>query len=111
VLTAAAADKAALEGYKGHGIFTYALLDALVNGDTNNDGKIEVSELVAHTQTLAPKLSEELRGAAPQKKSRGAITLGSAAIVSRMADYRQKPKLGSRGEDFPLVNRLAAMPQ
>ena len=110
VLTAAAADKAALEGYKGHGIFTYALLDALINGDTNNDGKIEVSELVAHTQTLAPKLSEELRGGAPQKKSRGAITLGSAAIVSRMADYRQKPKLGSRGEDFPLVNRLFLRP-
>ena len=36
VLTAAAADQAALEGYRGHGVFTYALLDALVNGDTKN---------------------------------------------------------------------------
>ena len=40
-------DQAALEGYQGHGVFTYALLDALVNGDTNNDGKIELSELTA----------------------------------------------------------------
>ena len=59
VLTAAATDQAALEGYEGHGVFTYALLDALVNGDTNNDGKIELSELAAHIQTLAPKLSRE----------------------------------------------------
>jgi WD40 repeat protein len=110
VLTAAAADKAALEGYKGHGIFTYALLDALINGDTNGDGKIEVSELANHIQTLAPKLSQELQNGKPApQKSRGAITLGSAAIVSRMADYRQKPKLGSRGEDFPLVNRLTSL--
>ena len=38
VLTAAAANQVALEGYKGHGVFTYALLDALVNGDTNTNG-------------------------------------------------------------------------
>jgi len=43
-------------------VFTYALLDALVNCDTNNDGQIELSELTAHIQTLAPRLSHELRG-------------------------------------------------
>ena len=43
-------------------MFTYALLDALVNCDTNNDGQIELSELTAHIQTLAPRLSHELRG-------------------------------------------------
>jgi len=115
VLTAAAADQAALEGYQGHGVFTYALLDALVNGDTNNDGKIELSELTAHIQTLAPKLSRELRGGrgpavAQKQASRAAIALGDAPIASRYADYRQKPRLGSRGEDFPLVNRLPALP-
>jgi uncharacterized caspase-like protein len=121
VLTAAAADQAALEGYQGpispqrHGIFTYALLDALVNGDTNNDGTIELSELVAHVQTLAPRLSRELRAGrgtkAPQKQaSRAAIALGDALIASRYADYRQKPRLGSRGEDFPLVKRLKELP-
>ena len=113
VLTAAAADQAALEGYQGHGVFTYALLDALVNGDTNNDGKIELSELTAHIQSLAPKLSRELRGGrgpAVAQKSRAAQQLGDAPITSRYADYRQKPRLGSRGEDFPLVNRLPALP-
>jgi len=116
VLTAAAADQAALEGYRGHGVFTYALLDALVNGDTNGDGEIELSELVAHIQTLTPKLSHEMRAgrgkAIPAQKqaSRAAIALGDAPIASRYADYRQKPRLGTRGEDFPLVNRLKALP-
>jgi hypothetical protein len=121
VLTAAAADQVALEGYKGpispqrHGIFTYALLDALVHAETNKDGQITLSQLVAHVQTLAPKLSHEMRrgrGAIPAQKqaSRAAIALGDAPIASRYADYRQKPRLGSRGEDFPLVNRLPALP-
>ena len=113
VLTAAAANQAALEGYQGHGVFTYALLDALVNGDTNNDGKIELSELTAHIQTLAPKLSRELRGGrgpTVAQKSRAIEQLGDAPIASRYADYRQKPRLGSRGEDFPLVNRLPTLP-
>jgi hypothetical protein len=62
VLTAAATGKPALEGYKGHGVFTWALLDALRNGDTNNNGTIELSELVAHVQALVPKISQEMRG-------------------------------------------------
>ena len=111
VLTAAAADQAALEGYKGHGVFTYALLDALVHGDTNNNSQIELSELAAHIQTLAPKLSQELRakrGAtmASAPKSRAAMALGDAPIVPRL----QKPRMGSRGEDFPLVKKLNALP-
>ena len=133
VLTAAAADQAALEGYKGHGVFTYALLDALVNGDANNDGQIELSELVAHIQALAPKLSRQLgpgRGssAVPSPPRAVAAQLRGGAIVASFVDrglirdvvdrglirdvggYRQKPKLGSRGEDFPLVNRLSALP-
>jgi hypothetical protein len=50
------------------------------------------------------------RGTAVAQKSRAAIALGDAPIASRYADYRQKPRIGSRGEDFPLVNRLTALP-
>src|SRR5689334_2959583 len=60
VLTAAASGKAAWEGYKGHGVFTWALLDALRNGDTDANGTIELSELAAHVQNLVPKLGAEL---------------------------------------------------
>jgi len=34
-LTAAAEGKPALEGFESHGVFTWALLDALKNGDRN----------------------------------------------------------------------------
>src|SRR5262249_43504843 len=57
VLTAAAAGKAAFEGYKSHGVFTFALMDALHQGDSNGNGLIELSELVMHVQGLVPKLS------------------------------------------------------
>ncbi len=60
VLTATSADQVALEGYKGHGVFTYAILDGLKNGDLNGNGLIEVSEISLHTQKLSPLLSTNL---------------------------------------------------
>ena len=36
-LTATTDDAPALEGYRGHGLFTYSLLDALDKADTNNN--------------------------------------------------------------------------
>jgi hypothetical protein len=73
-----------------------------VNGDTNNDGQIELNEIAAHIQNLAPKLSQELRAkrgqaAATPSKSRAAEQLGGAAVAARY----QKPKMGIRGEGFP----------
>jgi WD40 repeat protein len=62
VLTAATSGKPAYEGYKGHGVFTFALLDALHRGDSNGNGVIELSELVAHVQNQVPKFSAELGG-------------------------------------------------
>ena len=48
VLSASSDDAPALEGYRGHGVFTYALLDVHVRKtDTNNNGLIEVTELAA----------------------------------------------------------------
>jgi hypothetical protein len=106
-------------------VFTYTLLDALVNGDTNGNGQIELSEVVAHVQALAPRLSREMsrgRGsssAQPPPRS-AAAQLGTAVIAARLADrglmrpgtggYSQKPRMGSRGEDFPLVLRLKPPP-
>jgi WD40 repeat protein len=107
VVTAAAADQAALEGYQGHGVFTYALLHALVHGDSNRNGMIELSEFVAHIQGLVPQLSRELHGGDVAQKPRG-FTEGT--IATRLADFRQKPKTGARGEDFPLVSRLSSLP-
>ena len=39
VLSASTDDAPALEGYRGHGVFTYAVLDALGAADTNGNGR------------------------------------------------------------------------
>jgi uncharacterized caspase-like protein len=95
VLTAAAEGNPAFEGYEGHGVFTWALLDALKNGDRNGNGTIELSELVAHVQDQVPKLAAKLNG------------IGRAAIALRgPTDGSQSARFGSRGEDFALAGRL-----
>lgn len=95
VLTAAASGQYAHEGIIAgsgdrHGVFTWALLDALRNGDRNGDGLIELSELVRHVQSIVPKIAEGL---------------ARAAIAEPVLGV-QTPRFGSRGEDFPLVRRL-----
>ena len=95
VLTAAAEGKPAFEGYEGHGVFTWALLDALKNGDRNGNGLIELSELVAHVQDKVPMIAAKLNGR------------GRAAVAARgTEDGRQSARFGSRGEDFSLVRQV-----
>jgi uncharacterized caspase-like protein len=98
VLTAAAEGQFAHEGVIGdggikHGIFTWAILDALRNGDRNGNGMIELSELVAHVQHGVPELAAKLGG-----KGRSAT---SFPVLGQQA-----ARFGSRGEDFSLVSRI-----
>lgn len=58
-LTATTDDAPALEGYRGHGVFTYALLDALEHADINKNGLIEVSELADYIDQKVPDFSFE----------------------------------------------------
>ncbi len=100
VLTAAAAGKPAFEGYKGHGVFTYALMEALHKGDTNNNGKIELTELAAHVQRRVPELVAELGEG-------GGTVKGAAVVAMRGAEGdKQSAHFGSTGEDFAVVARL-----
>ena len=100
VLTAAAAQEFAREGYKGHGVFTYAVIEALRKADTNNNGKIELTELAAHVQKRVPELIGEM------DKSGGTVK-GVAVVAMRGAQGdRQSARFGSTGEDFAVVARL-----
>src|ERR1700738_224401 len=58
-LTATTDDAPALEGDRGHGVFTYALLDALEHADVNKNGLIEVSELADYIDRKVPDCSFE----------------------------------------------------
>jgi uncharacterized caspase-like protein len=101
VLTAAAQGQPALGGYGGHGVFTWALLDAIRKGDTNGNGTIELSELVNYVETMVPKISEELNG-----NGRAAIGLSGSLEADPADAYRQRARFGATGEDFALVQRL-----
>jgi WD40 repeat protein len=57
VLSASTADAPALEGYHNHGVYTYALLEALDKADSNGDGLITVTELAEYLAARVPDLS------------------------------------------------------
>ena len=104
VLTAASGGKSAYEGYKGHGVFTSALMEALHKGDTNSNGKIEVTELAAHIEKRVPELFAEL-------KQSGWVVKGLSAPPVRRGEEEEEDKtqtahFGSTGEDFAIVARL-----
>jgi WD40 repeat protein len=86
VLSASTDDTPALEGYRGHGVFTYALLDGLDFADTNGNGLIEVTELAAYVDQKVPELSFE------------AFKL------------RQIPQMKIVGNSFPIASRIAVLP-
>ncbi len=85
VLSAATDDAPALEGYRGHGVFTYALLDAMQRGDANGNERIEVTELATYVDDRVPVISHETFG------------------------VRQVPQMRIVGSNFPIGARIAAL--
>jgi WD40 repeat protein len=81
VLSATLDNAPALEGYKNHGVFTWAILDAMTHADSNNDQRIEVTELARYLEANVPAITQ---------------TLG----------LRQLPQISMTGGDFSLVARL-----
>ncbi|MDP2852955.1 MAG: caspase family protein [Smithellaceae bacterium] len=61
VFSASSDTQQALEGYKGHGLFTYVLLEGLQGeADFKKDGFITVKGLALHTEERVMTLSEEV---------------------------------------------------
>ena len=84
-LTASTATQEAYEGHGGHGVFTFALLDALARADLNNNGLIELAELIQHVDGLVPAITEKRWGA------------------------RQFPQMDAYGSNFPLARQVVAL--
>jgi hypothetical protein len=84
-LTASLENQPALEGYRGHGVFTFAMLDALARGDHNGNGLIEVTELIQHVDDLVPE------------------------ITFKTWHTRQIPQSQFQGTNFALAKQLASL--
>lgn len=82
VLTAASEEQSAMEGYNGHGIFTYVLLEALSGkADSNSDGYTTLTELAAYIEEQVPELSYKKWG------------------------YEQVPMKELKKQDFPIIGK------
>jgi len=57
-IAASSTDQMALEGYQGHGVFTYAVLDALSTAVDKN-GLVQVSTLADRVEELVPQITRE----------------------------------------------------
>ena len=78
----AASSSAAYEGFQGHGLLTWTILDAFRKQDGGGDQVVEVVELVAHVDRQVPILSEKVFG------------------------FVQRPRNRFEGNSFPLGARL-----
>ena len=57
IIAASSGSQEALEGYRGHGLFTYQMLVALDRADSDGNGTIEVAELAAYVRATVGELS------------------------------------------------------
>ncbi|MGI9382241.1 MAG: caspase family protein [Methyloligellaceae bacterium] len=85
ILSAATDDTPALEGYRAHGVFTYAVLDALARSDGNGNDLIELTELAGHVDATVPEISYKSFG------------------------FRQVPQMRLVGSNFPLAKRTVVL--
>jgi uncharacterized caspase-like protein len=85
IIAASTDDAPALEGYHGHGVFTYSVLRAIGEADADRDGKIEVTELISYVDRMVPEMSYQA------------------------FKERQVPQIKFTGSNFPLVARTAVI--
>jgi hypothetical protein len=113
-----AARQAAYEGYKGHGVLTYAILDALTAKEDGQAGEVDLLQLASHVDREVPVISKSLFGVAqrPHNKIEGNFPIGirkagltvtgSVAgipaapthVVIRTERVREEPRAGAPGE-------------
>jgi WD40 repeat protein len=76
-ITASSDDQVALEGYEGHGVFTYTVLDGF-SGKAFRNGKLTVVDLAQYVEEVLPEISYKKWG------------------------YEQVPQKNLTGNDFPI---------
>src|SRR5262249_54424306 len=78
-----AASSAAYEGYQGHGLLTYTILDAFRKTDSGADDLIELLQLAAHVDREVPIISQKVFGMVqrPHNRIEGNFPLGVRTAV------------------------------
>jgi len=59
VIVASSSNNMALEGYQGHGVFSWVVLDAIDHADYDENGSVDVSDIATHVRRLVPAITEE----------------------------------------------------
>lgn len=85
ILSASTDDAPALEGYQGHGVMTWAMLDAMGQADANGNATIEVTELASFLDVKVPEVSFAAFG------------------------LRQVPQMSIKGSDFALGSKVSVL--
>ena len=61
IISASSSVQEALEGYRGHGLFTYVVAEGLKGkADLNRDGFVKTSELADYVESEVPELAEKV---------------------------------------------------
>ena len=85
ILAASTDTQPALEGYRGHGVLSYAVMDAIQSAPVNAGGLIEVTSLIGHVDTKVPEFSYQA------------------------FKQRQFPQAKFSGSNFPIVQRTTVL--
>ncbi|MEW5964983.1 MAG: caspase family protein [Pseudomonadota bacterium] len=108
-----AARNAAYEGYQGHGILTYALLQGLAGAAAQGQSEVRVGALAEYVTTRVPQITQSVFGVrqAPAQKVTGSFPLGiKSAAVAPASDGEPIPREPTHivvkpAEDAPLRER------
>jgi uncharacterized caspase-like protein len=90
-----AARNAAYEGYQGHGILTYALLQGLAGGAAQGQSEVRVGALAEYVTTQVPRITQSVFGVrqAPGQKVTGSFPIGiTTAAVAPSSDGEAIPR-------------------
>ncbi len=107
----AAARNAAIEGYKGHGVLTYAILEALAKSEGSSE-HVYVMDVATHVDRKVPEFSQLLTGEPqyPHNKIEGNFPIGvrSAGLTPLSTEIPVAPTHALRRDEIlretPAVN-------
>jgi WD40 repeat protein len=92
IFMAASEEQSALEGYRNHGLFTYALLEGLAKAGGGE--RVQLFDISDYVQERVPELSREL----------------VACEVTKAKDYCQKPVVDlGHAQNYPVLPRYPAI--